>query len=53
MVDYSTHKVEKILEDNNFFECFCGGAHLQYFSKAFESSLNGRESNQMIAESSL
>ena len=39
MTDYSTHHVNNLLENEDIFECFCGGAKLQYYSKCWEESL--------------
>ena len=33
IVDYNPENIAKILEQENIYECYCGGVHMQYLSK--------------------
>ena len=39
MTDYSTRNISAILEHDDTFQCYCGGAPLEYYHKVWEESI--------------
>jgi hypothetical protein len=35
MMDYNSDTVNNVISDENFYECRCGGAQLQYFKSTW------------------
>jgi len=39
MTDYCSENVNSIIEHEDNFQCFCGGAPLKYYSKTWEANI--------------
>ena len=51
MTDYCSENVNSIIEHEDNFQCFCGGAPLKYYSKTWEANIKN-EGNGMTKKQS-